>query len=83
MELQPQEGPKPHTKFSPGRAGVPSCPGGTPLTARSLLTHLSSAPGLSSPSILGRSTGLPGGEVTALVHRHRGAKELSGLSWWQ
>ena len=33
VELQPQEGPKPHTKFSPGRAGVPSCPGGTPLTA--------------------------------------------------
>lgn len=58
--LQPQEGPKPHTKFSPGRAGVLSCPGGTHQQPWSLLT-LSSAPGLSSPSVLGRSAGLPGG----------------------
>lgn len=80
--LQPQEGPKPHTKFSPGRAGVLSWPGGIPPTA-TFTPHSVACTWTQLTFCFGQSAGLPGGEVTAPVHRHRGAKELPGFSWWQ
>lgn len=80
--LQPQEGPKPHTKFSHGRARVLSWPGGIPPTA-TFTPHSVVCTWTQLTFCFGQNAGLPGGEVTAPVHRHRGAKELPGFSWWQ
>ena len=64
-----------------GRGPEPSrglLPGLQPLHRRpwSPLIHVSE-PGLSTPSVWGRSAALPAGGVTAPVHGHRGAKGAS------